>query len=91
VESWSRREELNAPSAEYDSAALTLSYTGISGREIVPPASKTDTHCNHAIRKDAEKSAVETCLYAKSPPARQGDVVSGNQNLFESVSNFEFS
>ena len=25
---WSRREELNAPSAEYDSAALTLSYTG---------------------------------------------------------------
>src|SRR5579862_7266010 len=26
---WSRREELNAPSAEYDSAALTLSYTGL--------------------------------------------------------------
>ena len=25
---WSRREELNAPSAEYDSAALALSYTG---------------------------------------------------------------
>lgn len=26
--SWSRREDLNAPSADYDSAALTLSYTG---------------------------------------------------------------
>jgi hypothetical protein len=25
---WSRREELNAPSAEYFSAALALSYTG---------------------------------------------------------------
>lgn len=25
---WSRREELNAPSAENESAALTLSYTG---------------------------------------------------------------
>jgi hypothetical protein len=25
---WSRREELNTPSADYDSAALTLSYTG---------------------------------------------------------------
>lgn len=25
---WSRREDLNAPSAEYDSAALLLSYTG---------------------------------------------------------------
>jgi hypothetical protein len=26
---WSRREDLNAPSADYNSAALTLSYTGI--------------------------------------------------------------
>src|SRR5690349_13475732 len=26
---WSRREELNAPSAEYNSAALSLSYTGL--------------------------------------------------------------
>ena len=26
---WSRREDLNAPSADYGSAALTLSYTGI--------------------------------------------------------------
>jgi hypothetical protein len=25
---WSRREELNTPSAEYASAALALSYTG---------------------------------------------------------------
>jgi hypothetical protein len=25
---WSRREELNTPSADYRSAALTLSYTG---------------------------------------------------------------
>ena len=25
---WSRREELNTPSTDYDSAALTLSYTG---------------------------------------------------------------
>jgi hypothetical protein len=25
---WSRREELNAPPADYNSAALTLSYTG---------------------------------------------------------------
>ena len=28
---WSRREELNTPSADYDSAALTLSYTGALG------------------------------------------------------------
>src|SRR5208337_912989 len=28
-QNWSRREELNAPSAEYDSAALALSYTGL--------------------------------------------------------------
>jgi hypothetical protein len=28
-QAWSRREESNAPSAEYDSAALTLSYTGL--------------------------------------------------------------
>ena len=26
---WSRREELNTPSADYSSAALTLSYTGV--------------------------------------------------------------
>lgn len=26
---WSRREDLNAPSADYNSAALTLSYTGV--------------------------------------------------------------
>jgi hypothetical protein len=26
---WSRREELNTPSADYKSAALTLSYTGV--------------------------------------------------------------
>jgi hypothetical protein len=25
---WSRREDLNAPSADYSSAALPLSYTG---------------------------------------------------------------
>ena len=29
VERWSRREESNAPSAEYNSAALPLSYTGL--------------------------------------------------------------
>ena len=28
-EGWSRREESNAPSAEYYSAALPLSYTGL--------------------------------------------------------------
>ena len=28
VRLWSRREDLNTPSAEYNSAALTLSYTG---------------------------------------------------------------
>jgi len=27
-ENWSRREELNTPSARYNLAALTLSYTG---------------------------------------------------------------
>jgi hypothetical protein len=27
--SWSRREDLNTPSADYNSAALTLSYTGL--------------------------------------------------------------
>jgi hypothetical protein len=26
---WSRREDFNAPSVDYNSAALTLSYTGI--------------------------------------------------------------
>jgi hypothetical protein len=26
---WSRREELNTPSTDYDSAALALSYTGL--------------------------------------------------------------
>jgi hypothetical protein len=26
---WSRREDLNTPSADYSSAALTLSYTGV--------------------------------------------------------------
>ena len=26
---WSRREELNTPSAKYNSAALALSYTGV--------------------------------------------------------------
>ena len=30
LNNWSRREELNAPSADYDSAALALSYTGFS-------------------------------------------------------------
>ena len=30
VKRWSRREELNAPSAEDYSAALTLSYTGLT-------------------------------------------------------------
>lgn len=30
INNWSRREELNAPSADYDSAALALSYTGFS-------------------------------------------------------------
>ena len=29
VKSWSRREEFNAPSADYNSAALALSYTGL--------------------------------------------------------------
>ena len=29
---WSRREELNTPSAEYNSAALPLSYTGLKTR-----------------------------------------------------------
>jgi hypothetical protein len=28
IKFWSRREELNTPSADYRSAALTLSYTG---------------------------------------------------------------
>ena len=28
--SWSRREDLNAPSADHYSAALSLSYTGLS-------------------------------------------------------------
>ena len=29
-QTWSRREDLHAPSADYDSAALSLSYTGLS-------------------------------------------------------------
>src|SRR5579862_1562463 len=33
IKKWSRREELNAPSADYRSAALTLSYTGTESRE----------------------------------------------------------
>lgn len=28
IKFWSRREDLNTPSADYNSAALTLSYTG---------------------------------------------------------------
>lgn len=29
TQAWSRREDLNAPSADYSSAALLLSYTGV--------------------------------------------------------------
>jgi hypothetical protein len=32
---WSRREDLNTPSADYRSAALTLSYTGENGECLV--------------------------------------------------------
>jgi hypothetical protein len=32
LEAWSRREELNTPSTDYDSAALTLSYTGADSK-----------------------------------------------------------
>ena len=38
IKCWSRREELNTPFADYDSAALTLSYTGKlkSSNQVVP-------------------------------------------------------
>jgi hypothetical protein len=39
IKIWSRREDLNAPSADYNSAALPLSYTGVGkslSRTTVP-------------------------------------------------------
>src|SRR5262245_55997318 len=39
---WSRREELNAPSTEYNSVALTLSYTGVAQTTSLMPRSSLD-------------------------------------------------
>ena len=39
---WSRREELNTPSTEYNSVALTLSYTGSEAHNPILVLAKID-------------------------------------------------
>jgi hypothetical protein len=63
---WSRREDLNAPSADYNSAALTLSYTGMD--LFIPHSPRTHSGRDDRMRQIADKTAVEFRLYAQPPP-----------------------
>lgn len=55
VRYWSRRGELNAPSAEYDSAALTLSYTGLVETLAI---SYVEKQRHHTMRKKSDQAAM---------------------------------
>jgi hypothetical protein len=73
---WSRREDLNAPSAEYESAALALSYTGLWLRKTVPFRARVDGHFDHAVRDDPQQATMQLGLQVKRSPFRQGHVKS---------------
>ena len=74
---WSRREELNTPSAEYNLAALTLSYTGQREVHFV----KFQHFCNTISRAEVMSGAsghrrrsagLQPALTAAEPPRSDG-------------------
>lgn len=65
---WSRREDLNAPSAEYDSAALALSYTGLGAYNIIPHRPKIQSGGNETRRKNPDQSPVQVEPEANTTP-----------------------
>ena len=86
---WSRREDSNTPSADYDSAALPLSYTGPRTSKIVPFGSRAQAPCDDVTRQDSENSAVKLHLHTQRSLGVQRYVESRCQNLLESASHLE--
>src|SRR5690242_17865240 len=87
---WSRREELNAPSAEYDSAALTLSYTGPAEKIIAHGSNPNPSHYER-VWQNANHAPMEPTQHTEATPFCQSSVIAGNQHLRKAISNFEFA
>ena len=59
IEIWSRREVSSTPSADYNSAALPLSYTGSRKRQLVPLPSKSQQGGDHLFGENPHQAAMQ--------------------------------
>ena len=86
---WSRREDLNPPSAVYDSAALALSYTG-SCLKVYSLERAFTKKVITLVGQESEKTAMQLQPHTDRSFHGQRHVIARRQYLLEPVSNLEF-
>jgi hypothetical protein len=70
---WSRREELNTPSADYRSAALTLSYTGTLLSQLNPIVASSEMDASQSRHlSDSDRLSVGSYLLAHARLIERG-------------------
>src|SRR5439155_16570896 len=94
----SRREELNTPSTDYDSVALTLSCTGelivlqrtISRDSPIKPSSTTQKYLKDRLGNQAGKASIEAQPDEHAANGRQWNVIPREPYLLKAIPALEF-